>query len=288
MISFFYVFVQRICNTYFVCHDLKVTKNTIFFPQILNTFIHPQKFWFSLSFSEFTINIFPQKFWISLPFSEFTINIHLDLNLNRLSPPSISHPHLPRGWTSPLMDSCHCLTDALRLSYRRTTRQPSSLLEPSLLHSLLQPWAVPSRSMCMRASGDPYLSVGRSNYLGGDKPLAALKLLQKVDDLNYLVLECSAERTLADRYQEVLSGGEGFDPRISEWMQLLLPLAVEKGVCTITNMGAKKVLEIASGLGIKITVGVAHQFDSAKAGLCSNLRNLNDSLLDSYCCHIDN
>ncbi|KAJ0817480.1 hypothetical protein HanPI659440_Chr00c06g0716161 [Helianthus annuus] len=40
------------------------------------------------------------------------------------------------------MDSRHCLTDALRLSYRRTTRQPSSLLESSLLHSLLQPWAV--------------------------------------------------------------------------------------------------------------------------------------------------
>uniref|UniRef100_A0A251VQQ5 Acyclic terpene utilisation N-terminal domain-containing protein n=2 Tax=Helianthus annuus TaxID=4232 RepID=A0A251VQQ5_HELAN len=168
------------------------------------------------------------------------------------------------------MDSRHCLTDALRLSYRRTTRQPSSLLESSLLHSLLQPWA---------ASGDPYFSVGRSNYLGGDKPLAALKLLQKVDDLNYLVLECLAERTLADRYQEMLSGGEGFDPRISEWIQLLLPLAVEKGVCTITNMGAKKDLEIASGLGIKITVGVAHQFDSAKAGLCSNLRNLNDGQL---------
>ncbi|KAJ0801858.1 putative acyclic terpene utilization [Helianthus annuus] len=68
-------------------------------------------------------------------------------------------------------------------------------------------------------------------------------------------------------------------------MQLLLPLAVEKGVCNITNMGStntlaaqEKVLEIASRLGIKITVGVAHQFDIAKAGLCSNLRNLNDGI----------
>ncbi|XP_022035811.1 uncharacterized protein LOC110937671 isoform X1 [Helianthus annuus] len=127
--------------------------------------------------------------------------------------------------------------------------------------------------------------VGCGAGFGGDRPLAALKLLQKVDDLNYLVLECLAERTLADRYQAVLSGGEGFDPRISEWMQLLLPLAVEKGVCIITNMGAtnalaaqEKVLEIASRLGIKITVGVAHQFDIAKAGLCSNLRNLSDGI----------
>ncbi|XP_076948687.1 uncharacterized protein LOC143621039 [Bidens hawaiensis] len=129
------------------------------------------------------------------------------------------------------------------------------------------------------------LYVGCGAGFGGDRPLAALKLLQKVNDLNYLVLECLAERTLADRYQALMSGGDGFDPRISEWMQLLLPLAVEKGVCIITNKGAtntlaaqEKVLEIASRLSIKITVGVAHQFDIAKAGLCSNLRNANDGI----------
>ncbi|KAJ0945951.1 putative acyclic terpene utilization [Helianthus annuus] len=173
------------------------------------------------------------------------------------------------------MDSRHCLTDALRLSYRRTTRQPSSLLESSLLHSLLQPWA----GLCMRASGDPYFSVGRSNYLGGDKPLAALKLLQKVDDLNYLVLECLAERTLADRYQEMLSGGEGFDP--PEYFQSGYNCSFRwllRKECALLLTWVQD-LEIASGLGIKITVGVAHQFDSAKAGLCSNLRNLNDLLL---------
>lgn len=27
---------------------------------------------------------------------------------------------------------------------------------------------------------------------------------------------------------------------VSEWMELLLPLAVNKGVCIITNMGASK------------------------------------------------
>ncbi|KAI3800511.1 hypothetical protein L1987_28602 [Smallanthus sonchifolius] len=127
--------------------------------------------------------------------------------------------------------------------------------------------------------------VGCGAGFGGDRPLAALKLLQKVKDLNYLVLECLAERTLADRYQAVKSGGDGYDPRISEWMQLLLPLAVERGVCIITNMGAtnalaaqEKVLEIASTLDVRITVGVAHQFDIAKAGLDSNLRNANDGI----------
>lgn len=127
--------------------------------------------------------------------------------------------------------------------------------------------------------------VGCGAGFGGDRPSAALKLLQKVKDLNYLVLECLAERTLTDRYQAVKSGGDGYDPRISEWMQLLLPLAIERGVCIITNMGAinapaaqEKVLEIASKLGIKITVGVAHQFDIAKAGLDSHLRNANGDI----------
>ncbi|KAL7593529.1 hypothetical protein Lser_V15G31633 [Lactuca serriola] len=127
--------------------------------------------------------------------------------------------------------------------------------------------------------------VGCGAGFGGDRPLAALKLLQKVKHLNYLVLECLAERTLADRYQAVKSGGDGYDPHISEWMELLLPLAVERGVCIITNMGAtnalgaqEKVLEIASRMGIRVTVGVAHQFDVAKAGLGANLRNLNDGV----------
>jgi hypothetical protein len=53
---------------------------------------------------------------------------------------------------------------------------------------------------------------------------------------------------------------------VSEWMQLLLPLAVERGTCIITNMGAidpsgaqKKVLEVAGELGLTISVAVAHE-----------------------------
>ncbi|GMP43294.1 hypothetical protein CsSME_00012708 [Camellia sinensis var. sinensis] len=114
--------------------------------------------------------------------------------------------------------------------------------------------------------------IGCGAGFGGDRPLAALKLLQRVD-LNYIVLECLAERTLADLYHAEEAGGEGYDPRIAEWMRLLLPLAVEKGTCIITNMGAmnslgaqEKVLQIASSLGISITVGVAHQFAITKSG----------------------
>ncbi|KAK3015994.1 hypothetical protein RJ639_005941, partial [Escallonia herrerae] len=123
--------------------------------------------------------------------------------------------------------------------------------------------------------------VGCGAGFGGDRPLAALKLLQRVKELNYLVLECLAERTLADRYQATKSNGDGYDPRIAEWMLLLLPLAVERGVCIITNMGAtnpfgaqEKVLEVASKLGFSITVGVAHQYAIDTAGLEQHLRNV--------------
>ncbi|MQM14850.1 hypothetical protein Taro_047784, partial [Colocasia esculenta] len=115
--------------------------------------------------------------------------------------------------------------------------------------------------------------IGCGAGFGGDRPLAALKLLQKVDKLDYLVLECLAERTLADRYQITMSGGKGFDPRISEWMSLLLPLSVEKSVCIITNMGAmdplgaqKAVLDVAKSLSLDITVSVVNEIPLSKSG----------------------
>lgn len=55
--------------------------------------------------------------------------------------------------------------------------------------------------------------IGCGAGFAGDRPMAALKLLQRVEHLNYLVLECLAERTLADRFQVMLSGGDGYDSR---------------------------------------------------------------------------
>lgn len=55
--------------------------------------------------------------------------------------------------------------------------------------------------------------IGCGAGFGGDRPIAALKLLQRVKELDYLVLECLAERTLAERYQAMKSGGKGYDPR---------------------------------------------------------------------------
>lgn len=55
--------------------------------------------------------------------------------------------------------------------------------------------------------------IGCGAGFGGDRPMAALKLLQRVKQLHYLVLECLAERTLADRFQIMSAGGDGYDSR---------------------------------------------------------------------------
>ncbi|TVU39418.1 hypothetical protein EJB05_12836 [Eragrostis curvula] len=115
--------------------------------------------------------------------------------------------------------------------------------------------------------------VGCGAGFGGDRPMAALKLLQRVQELNYLVLECLAERTLADRYRIMASGGKGYDPRVKEWMSVLLPVAFKQNVCIITNMGAmdplgaqKEVLDVASSLGLEIIVAVAYESSTKPQG----------------------
>ncbi|XP_020538532.1 uncharacterized protein LOC105643015 isoform X2 [Jatropha curcas] len=67
---------------------------------------------------------------------------------------------------------------------------------------------------------------------------------------------------------------------VSDWMHLLLPLAVEKGTCIITNMGAMDprgaqeiVLETASNLGLSVSVAVAHEVSFNKSGSGSPSRN---------------
>ncbi|XP_054783650.1 uncharacterized protein LOC129290746 isoform X2 [Prosopis cineraria] len=60
---------------------------------------------------------------------------------------------------------------------------------------------------------------------------------------------------------------------VSDWMRTLLPQAMERGTCIVTNMGAMdplgaqaKVLEIASSLGLNISVAVAHEISTASLG----------------------
>ncbi|XP_050203681.1 uncharacterized protein LOC126653786 isoform X3 [Mercurialis annua] len=131
--------------------------------------------------------------------------------------------------------------------------------------------------------------IGCGAGFGGDRPSAALKLLERVKELNYIVLECLAERTLAERYQIMMSGGDGFDSRISDWMNVLLPLAVERGTCVITNMGAMdplgaqdSVLRVASNLGLSVSVAVAREVSCDKSGSPSKESNVMEGGISTY------
>lgn len=57
--------------------------------------------------------------------------------------------------------------------------------------------------------------------------MAAKKLLNRVKELNYIVLECLAERTLAERYQAMASGGDGYD---SNSMFMLLSIVLNSSL----------------------------------------------------------
>ncbi|KAG5126450.1 hypothetical protein JHK82_027285 [Glycine max] len=101
---------------------------------------------------------------------------------------------------------------------------------PQPFHTLVQEiiGKAPQRSNPERRRDKVYIGCGAG--FGGDKPLAALKLLQRVQELNYLVLECLAERTLADRYQIMMSGGDGYDSQSRISSRLLLKLVGGKSL----------------------------------------------------------
>lgn len=65
--------------------------------------------------------------------------------------------------------------------------------------------------------------IGCGAGFAGDRPIAALRLLKQVPHLQYLVLECLAERTLTSRYEAMVAGGKGYDPRSKIIDLVLLP-----------------------------------------------------------------
>lgn len=105
------------------------------------------------------------------------------------------------------------------------------------------------------------IRIGCGAGFSGDRLEPALLLVQQ-GQLDYLVLECLAERTIAlaqkrKRQDPTL----GYDPLLERRMESLLPHLLEKKVRLITNMGAanplaaaQKVIDIARRLKLSVTV----------------------------------
>ncbi|MEA5403286.1 acyclic terpene utilization AtuA family protein [Arcicella sp. DC2W] len=105
------------------------------------------------------------------------------------------------------------------------------------------------------------IRIGCGAGFSGDRIEPAIVLSEK-GNLDYLVLECLAERTIALAQKRKLQDpSKGYDPLLVRRITSLLPILVKNKICLITNMGAanpveasKKVSEIAQQLGLKVKV----------------------------------
>ena len=108
-----------------------------------------------------------------------------------------------------------------------------------------------------KASGGKRIRIGSGAGYAGDRLEPALELLEK-GNLDYIIFECLAERTVALGQQEKERNPEkGYNPLLEYRMRRALPLAARNHVRIITNMGAAnpraaayKVKQIAEELGL--------------------------------------
>jgi len=104
------------------------------------------------------------------------------------------------------------------------------------------------------------IRIGCGAGFSGDRLEPAIILAEK-GELNYLVLECLAERTIALAQKRKLQDStRGYDVLLERRIHSLLPALIKNKVRLITNMGAanpiaaaKKIIEIAKGLNLKIS-----------------------------------
>lgn len=101
------------------------------------------------------------------------------------------------------------------------------------------------------------IRIGAGAGYSGDRIEPAVELAEK-GQLNYLVFECLAERTIAIAQQAKLRDPEqGYDALLADRMRAVLPACRKNGVRIITNMGAanpqaagRLVAKIAKELGL--------------------------------------
>nr|WP_288934190.1 acyclic terpene utilization AtuA family protein [uncultured Allomuricauda sp.] len=101
------------------------------------------------------------------------------------------------------------------------------------------------------------IRIGSGAGYSGDRIEPAADLI-KEGDLDYIVFECLAERTIAlAQLQKMQDPTLGYDPLLEDRMRACLPLCVSNSVKLISNMGAanpvaaaKKTARIAKELGL--------------------------------------
>jgi hypothetical protein len=98
------------------------------------------------------------------------------------------------------------------------------------------------------SAGVQKVRIGVGAGFSGDRIEPAIELIER-GDLQFLVFECLAERTIALAHQaRRLDPSNGFDPLLIERMRGVLPGARRRGVRIITNAGAANPLGAAQAL----------------------------------------
>jgi hypothetical protein len=105
------------------------------------------------------------------------------------------------------------------------------------------------------------IRIGCGAGFSGDRLEPAVVLAEN-GLLDYLVLECLAERTIALAQKRKIQNPElGYDPFLERRLRLLLPILVKNKIKLVTNMGAanpisaaKKVQQIAQELGLSVKI----------------------------------
>lgn len=105
------------------------------------------------------------------------------------------------------------------------------------------------------------IRIGGGAGFSGDRIEPAVLLVEK-GELDYLVLECLAERTIAlAQKRKMADPTKGYDPLLEKRIEALLPHLIKNNTRLITNMGAanplaaaKKIVEIGQKQNVSIKV----------------------------------
>jgi hypothetical protein len=105
------------------------------------------------------------------------------------------------------------------------------------------------------------IRIGCGAGFSGDRLDPSIVLAEK-GNLDYLVLECLAERTIGlAQKRKMKDATKGYDPLLEKRIESLLPILIKNKVRLITNMGAanpiegaRKIIDIARTLNLKVKV----------------------------------
>ena len=101
------------------------------------------------------------------------------------------------------------------------------------------------------------IRIGGGAGYAGDRIEPAVELA-RYGDLDYLIFECLAERTIAlAQAAKIKNPSSGYDPMLEDRLEQVLPDCAARGIRIVTNMGAanpeagaRKAAEVANRLGI--------------------------------------